>query len=132
MKRYYLVLLLAVSLMVACRHQAVIETPTSTIATEPPKASPTLIPTLAATPEPPKTLTLCTAQLPENLFPYAGFSSPVKDSLLTILYESPFNTVNGDETPGILARIPSPENGDVRLEPAVVQSGQIVVDSEGE
>ncbi len=127
MKRFFILMLLIMVLVVACQPQPEIVTP----------AAPSEVPTLMATadptptPEPPETLTVCTAQLPESLFPFAGLHIPSKANILDLLYEAPFEWVNGEATPLILDRVPSQVNGDLRLEPVTVQRGQTVVDALG-
>jgi peptide/nickel transport system substrate-binding protein len=127
MKRFFFLLLLVMVLVVACQPQP--ETVTPAI----PSEAPTLFPTAEPTPtdEPPLTLTVCTAQLPESLFPYDGLQIPSKSNILALLYEAPFEWVNGEPMPLILERVPSQANGDLRLEAVAVQRGQTVIDSEG-
>lgn len=52
---------------------------TSSQPTEPP-------PTPTLTPEPPKVLTICTAEDPGNLFRYEGRMSPAKKTVFTAIY----------------------------------------------
>lgn len=129
MKRYFILALLIMVSLAACRPQLEVVTPAvpseTTAVTRP--ADPTLTPTS----EPPKTLTVCTQQLPESLVLYRGSKSPAKSNLLAIIYETPFRSTGGEILPGILAQIPSQENGGLRLAPVSVQRGQTVVDAEG-
>jgi peptide/nickel transport system substrate-binding protein len=129
MKRLLLFIILFGLALAACRPQT--ETPTPGISqTIQPTA--TTYPTPSQTPDPPRTLTVCVAQMPETLFPYDGLNSWPKTNLLTILYEAPYEIVRETVLPVILDRAPSLANGDLRLEPVNVQRGQTVVDAEGD
>ena len=130
MKRLTISFLLLLFTMAACRPQPVLDTPE--VASETLAVTPTLASTATPTSEPPITLTVCTAQLPESLFPYDGLLNPAKINILAIIYEEPFTSVNGEVLPEILAQVPTLENGGVRLEPVTVQRGQTVVDAEGD
>jgi len=129
MKRLSLLLLLLLFLIAACAPQQPTETLPSP--SETPVRVPSAEPTPTATTTPPKTLTVCTAQLPGSLFPYDGSQIPIKRNLLSILYEGAIKTVNGSASSEILQRVPSLANGDLRLEPVPIQRGQTVVDAEG-
>ena len=77
-------------------------------------------PSPTVTPEPPVTLTICTASLPETLFPYQAGSSASLNALLAMVGTRPYE------------RIPSEQNGDLLLQSVSVQRGQPVVDARGE
>ena len=77
-------------------------------------------PSPTVTPESPVTLTICTASLPETLFPYQAGSSASLNALLAMVGTRPYE------------RIPSEQNGDLLLQSVSVQRGQPVVDARGE
>jgi len=77
-------------------------------------------PSPTVTPESPVTLTICTASLPETLFPYQAGSSVSLNALLAMVGTRPYE------------RIPSEQNGDLLLQSVSVQRGQPVVDARGE
>jgi len=130
MKRLILFYVIVLSLLAACRPQP--ETATPAVPTEATTSTAAVLPSPTPTPEPPSTLAVCTAQLPESVFPYAGSQIPSKRNLLTILYEAPLETVGDELLPVILESVPSFVNGGQRLEPVTVMRGQTVVDAEGE
>jgi peptide/nickel transport system substrate-binding protein len=77
-------------------------------------------------------LTLCTASLPETLFPYAGVSSAAKTRLSDLLFPTAFSEDDGSLMPLILDKVPTLADGDLRLEPMPIRRGQTVVDARGE
>ena len=89
----------------------------------------TLAPT--TTPVPPKTLTVCTGALPDTLFPFTGAQSASKANILSIIQQAPIRLEEGEWVTEILESVPTRYNGDLRLEPALVQRGQTVVDANG-
>jgi peptide/nickel transport system substrate-binding protein len=92
----------------------------------------TMSPTVAATINPPETLTICTADLPENLFLYDGVLNAAKENILAVLLDGPFDRKGGEIVPVILKKVPTQGDGDLRLESVSVQRGQTVVDARGE
>lgn len=127
MKRYFFLALLILVSLAACRPQLEVVTPAHPSETAAAKPNPTPTPT----PNTPKTLTICTQQLPERLFLYDGLKSPAKMNLLAMIYDSFTRSTSGGILPGILAQIPSQANGGLRLAPVTVRRGQTVVDAEG-
>ena len=77
------------------------------------------------------TLTVCTTSLPTSLFPYDTEQSNVKDSMLAIMREGPFDQSGNGLEPVILEKVPSQADGDLRLESVTVQAGQVIVDADG-
>ena len=104
----------------------------SSLSTETPSASITessaaVTSTASPTPEPIKDLTICTAEIPDDLFLYSGQNSAARSAILALIQDELFN--EGD---GILSDIPNEENGGLRLQPITVERGQTVVDAHGE
>lgn len=93
---------------------------------------PTALPSPTPTEVPPVVLTLCTASLPETLFPYAGQPSAAKNRVIDGLFPSAFERVDGDLLPLIVEKVPAEGDGDLRLDPVPVRRGQTVVDARGE
>ena len=89
-------------------------------------------PTRTSTGQPSVSLTVCTAELPESLFPYNGRQSAAKENILSMIYPEPFIGDGENLEPLILEKVPTPADGDLRLVPVEVQQGQTVVDSRGE
>lgn len=130
MKRIIVFLLIMAIVLTACSVPFAGQTPPSPDEVETLEPSP--VPTPTATSEPPITLTVCTSALPTSLFPYDGIHSPVKENLLSMIAEAPFERVDSDWVPVILEKVPAQSDGDLRLEPVSVQRGQTVVDALGE
>ncbi len=130
MKRVLLLVFILLFVLSAC------QTPSSdgqateveTISTSPTTVSPTV----TSTTDPPETLTICTADLPESLFLYDGNLTAVKENILAILQDGPFDRIDGEIVPVILKKVPTQADGDLRLESVSVQRGQTVVDARGE
>jgi peptide/nickel transport system substrate-binding protein len=119
-KNIFLFLLLFV--LSACQTPSV--APTQTTATNTPVAA---TPTLSPTPEPLKSLTICTAALPDDLFLYSGQSNAARSGILAMLQDG----LSG-EGGGILSEFPTEENGGLSLQPVSVEGGQTVVDAWGD
>ncbi|MBU1660187.1 MAG: peptide ABC transporter substrate-binding protein, partial [Chloroflexi bacterium] len=94
-------------------------------AEEPPTTGP---PT--PTPVPPRVLTICMGQEPASLFLY-GDTSPAARGVLQAVYDGPYDMMNYEMQPVILAKIPSLTNNDVYLQPAQVKAGELIVDADG-
>ncbi len=129
MKRALPVLFLFLILLAACAPETPVLTDAATA--PPPTLAPTTPPTATVTPEPPVRLTICTASLPDSLFPYDGLDPFAKQNILAMLQDGPFDGVGGDLVPVILEKVPIMDDGDLLLEPVVVQPGQTVVDASG-
>ncbi len=82
------------------------------------------------TAQPPKTLIVCLATEPENLYLY-GDSSRSKWSVLEALYDGPIDTINYEASPVLIEQIPSEGNGGVMLQAAAVSEGDPVADVTG-
>ena len=114
-------LVLIVFLLSACS-QALPGTPVVTESSTPLPPTPTL--------QPPKTLIVCLATEPENLYLY-GDSSRAKWSVLEALYDGPIDTKNYQASPVLIRQIPSEDNGGVKLQAAGVSEGDPVADVMG-
>ncbi len=116
--------------LVSCASPSQVEiTQTSTEAT---LGDPTNVSSPTETPEPEETLTICTRVLPESLFPYDGVQTQIKDHLLSLFLEAPYENQGDSLVMNFLEKMPSIANGDIRLEAVTVQGGQTIVDAYGE
>lgn len=99
---------------------------------KPPSSTPTLEPTLTATPLPllQRQLTVCLEQEPASLYPLNNPSSAAR-SVLAAVYDGPIDTNSYGYQAVILERLPSLENGDAQLFPKSVVIGDEVVDASG-
>ncbi len=131
MKRYLLLIMPLFLILSACHAPSTVVEETG-VETSAVLTSTTLPPTATMTVEPPQVFTVCTANLPESLFPYDGPFSAAKENILAALLDGPFETVEGEVLPVILEKVPTQGNGDLRLEPVFVERGQTVVDARGE
>ncbi len=100
-----------------------------------PEVLPTLTPTATlppptATPTPPRSLTVCVGAEPASLYPYGNLSASAR-TILSVVYDGPFDTNSYAYQPVILERLPSLANGDVQLFPVKVYVGDEVIDAEG-
>jgi peptide/nickel transport system substrate-binding protein len=126
--RYYFWGLFAFALLVsACNTQLPLP-PSQTTPTIPSTASPTGTsnPTLV----PARVLSICLGQEPQSLFIY-GDQSLAARSVLEAIYDGPFDLLNFEPKPVILEKLPSLADGDAKLEPAQVNPGEWVVDTNG-
>ncbi|MFN2302218.1 MAG: hypothetical protein ACK2TV_00665, partial [Anaerolineales bacterium] len=132
-KRFLILLCLLITSLSAC--QIAVEQETSQATLTLTDVSPTLTPAViepSATAQKSTKLTICTAALPESLFPYDGIDTRVKSNVLELILESPFERVDGQLQPVILEKVPRQADGDLRLEPIPVQAGQPVLDANGD
>lgn len=91
----------------------------------------TLAPAASATPTAlPKALNVCTAQEPESLYRYDGKNSESKKTIFSALYGG--NIMNFDFLSSLLERMPSIENGDIKIIPARVLAGEMILDARGQ
>jgi len=88
--------------------------------------------TSTATLELEEKLTVCTASLPASLFPYDGENAIVKEHILAMIQDAPFDLGEDGLEPGILERVPTQDNSSLRLQRVTVQNGQVIVDANGE
>jgi peptide/nickel transport system substrate-binding protein len=116
--------------MTACSPTMVDPTPTATRSAE--TRATELEPAPTATSIPPVTFTVCTAKLPAGLSLYDGVQTRVKANIHSMIYDRPFDLINGELVPVLLETVPTQANGDLRLMPVAVRSGQTVVDARGE
>ena len=93
-------------------------------------STPTSTPTAIS--QPSVSLTVCTAVLPDSLFPYSNFQSAAKENILSMIYPDPFTGDDENLEPLILEKVPAQTGGDIRLMPVRVRQGQTVVDARGE
>lgn len=128
MKRLIILMLLGLLILSGCQGFDPQRTPSTTPDIE--TTATDSIPTSTAIPQ--QTLTICTAGLPESLFLYDGVQTPVKNNILALLSDPPFEIENGEVAPVILEKVPSQADGDVRLEAVTVEAGRTVVDAAGE
>ena len=100
----------------------------TTIATTTPVAPST--DAAAAQPTGPRTLTICLGQEPVSLYPHAGFSLSATH-VWQAIYENLYTNLDfGYQAVG-LAKLPSLEDGDARLQAVAVDAGDMVVDVHG-
>jgi peptide/nickel transport system substrate-binding protein len=132
---FHLSFLIFILMMTACSPLTWDPTETQTPSMEPQPTSnksPTAQSSPTETTRPENTLTICTHQLPADLFPYSKNNAGNKSNLLSLLYEEPFSIREGEFVSVILEKVPSLRDGDLILEPVTVQAGQPVVDSSGQ
>ena len=90
----------------------------------------TTLPAATATPEPPRTLVVCTQDEPTTLYPY-GSNARSMWSVLEAIYDGPFDTRGFAVQPVILEKIPSLADGDAVMRPVTVSAGTAVLDADG-
>jgi peptide/nickel transport system substrate-binding protein len=98
-----------------------------------PTAEPTATATrepATATPIPPKILTVCMAQEPENLFLYGG-ELLAAQAVRHAIYENLYTQLDYDYQAQALEKLPDLEDGDARLQTVEVTAGTLVVDALG-
>jgi peptide/nickel transport system substrate-binding protein len=87
-------------------------------------------PAPTATPVPSRTLTVCLGEEPDTLYPLGNPNAAAR-SVLQAIYDGPMDAVGYTYQPAILARIPSIAGGDALIDPDPVQTGDMVVDVNG-
>jgi len=90
-------------------------------------ATPLPVPTL---PPAERVLTVCTAQEPASLFLY-GARSASAANILSAIYDGPVDVRNAQDTPVLLARLPTLASGEVTTETVRVEPGDSIVDWDG-
>ena len=75
-------------------------------------------------------LTICMGQEPSTLYTY-GNDEQAKDSILSSVYDGPFDNMTFAYQPVILTKIPSLADGDAIITSLDVQTGDLVVDDSG-
>lgn len=115
-------------LLAAClaQHQ---QTAVSTPATAHPTRTPMPTPTTAVSTA--KELIICMSQEPDSLYVY-GTNMAASQMVLAAIFEPNLTTQSYDWQPHGLESIPTLENGGARLETAVVQAGNIVLNNAGD
>jgi peptide/nickel transport system substrate-binding protein len=130
MRKALMMILLVTLVLAACSAPA--EEPPDEGTLAPTLPDPTALPGPTATEIPPVVLNICTASLPETSFPYAGGTSAAKDRINTLLFPPAFELVAGDLTPLTVEKVPSEDDGSLRMEPVLIRRGQTVIDARGE
>ncbi|MDD2921407.1 MAG: ABC transporter substrate-binding protein [Anaerolineales bacterium] len=77
-----------------------------------------------------RALTICIGQEPPTLYPFGELSDSAR-SVLAAVYDDPYDVVGYKYQTGILAQVPSIENGDAQITPVEVKTGDEVVDADG-
>jgi peptide/nickel transport system substrate-binding protein len=100
-----------------------------------PPVSPVPSIVVTITPEPtitpvPRTLTICLGAEPDTLFYYQS-SMLVTNTVWEAIYDGPIDPLGYSYEPVILEKLPNLADGDARIEPVTVQSGDLVVDDAG-
>ncbi len=98
-----------------------------TLATRTPTVT---LPPPTSTPLPPRSLTVCVGPEPDSLYPYGNLSASAR-TILSVLYDGPFDTNSHAYQPVILERLPSLANGDLQIFPVKVYVGDEIIDAEG-
>jgi peptide/nickel transport system substrate-binding protein len=81
-------------------------------------------------PAPARLLTICLGREPASLFYYDAASTAAR-AILAAVYDGPVDIQNYTEMAVILEKMPSLSDGDARLQPVQVNSGDLIVDSSG-
>ncbi|HEY5983950.1 MAG TPA: ABC transporter substrate-binding protein [Anaerolineales bacterium] len=84
----------------------------------------------APTPETSRSLTICLGEEPNTLYPLGSLNSAAR-SVLAAIDDGPIDTLSYDYQPVILTKLPSLADGDAQIVSADVQSGDTVVDIDG-
>ncbi len=85
--------------------------------------SPTVLP-------PQSLLTVCMGQEPNSLYPFGELNDAAKN-VLSAVYDGPIDIVEYEYLPVILKTLPSLENGDAQIVRVAVQTGDTVLDADG-
>jgi peptide/nickel transport system substrate-binding protein len=118
-------------LLSACNTPLLDSVPTNTQTITGSTTESAMTPAINATEEIDTVLTICTSALPESLFPFDGDHTQIKENILSLLLQPGFDVEDGALQPLSLAKIPTTEDGDIRLEPVPVQRGQTIIDASG-
>lgn len=116
-------LLLALTIS-ACAPRATeipVISPTSTAETPAPLTSPTPAP---------RALNICLGGEPNTLNPYGNPNSPAR-SVMSAIYDGPLDMVEYGYEPVLLEKIPRVDDGDAQVAPVTVNTGDLVVDTDG-
>lgn len=88
-------------------------------------------PTPEPTPEVPRTLVICQGQEPETLYIYSG-STLAARNVQAAIYDGPIDSRTFAYQPVILPKLPSLTDGDAVIETVTVETGDLVVDDNGD
>jgi peptide/nickel transport system substrate-binding protein len=124
MKRSLSIALLILVFLAACT-PSITPTPEETVAATETTAAPSPTPS----PEPVAVLNVCTAALPAGLFPYDGRNPSAKQALLA--WTQPGISSEASDRPALLTAWPTVENGGISLQAVEVQTGELIVDANG-
>ena len=124
-KRILLAIILVIFSLSACQFPLGADTPTPAVEL-PPTVTPTAVPTVA----PSRTLTVCLGNEPNTLYPY-GEPNAAAQSVLEAVYDGPMDALGYEYKPVILRRIPSEDNGDALVDAVQVQTGDLIIDADG-
>ena len=93
---------------------------------------PTLTPGPAYTPTPfpPRVLNICLGELPNTLYPL-GVPNAAARSILSAIYDGPYDVVGYEYKPVILEKMPNLADGDAQVNSVTVSLGDEVMDAEG-
>jgi peptide/nickel transport system substrate-binding protein len=116
----FIIIILAGGILAACSGKGLFTTP----------ATPTPEPTATATPIPQRLLTICLGQEPSSLYLYNG-NGHAMWSVLEAIYDGPIDTRGYKPYAVILDKLPSLADGDASAQPMPVQTGDMVVDTDG-
>ncbi|HET7144721.1 MAG TPA: ABC transporter substrate-binding protein [Anaerolineales bacterium] len=78
----------------------------------------------------PSMLTVCLGFEPNTLYPYGGPNAAAR-SVLAAVYDGPLDMIGYDYQPVILIHLPTIENGEAQIVSTPVQSGDQIVDADG-
>jgi peptide/nickel transport system substrate-binding protein len=78
----------------------------------------------------PRTLTICLGQEPESLYPF-GELNPAAQTILSAIYDGPYDTLKYEYEPVALTQIPTLKNSDAQIVKSTVEAGALVVDAAG-
>ncbi|MCP4356540.1 MAG: hypothetical protein GY796_00785 [Chloroflexi bacterium] len=101
-----------------------------TIANPTQTPEPTALPTPSATPLPPRDLTVCMVNEPQSLYLY-GDDSLATAAVRHAISENLFTTLDYAYQPRAILKLPSLSDGDAIIRTAIVQEGELIVNSAG-
>ena len=93
-------------------------------------STPTPGPAYTPTPLPARVLNVCLGEAPNTLYPL-GVPNAAARSVLSAVYDGPFDAVGYAYQPVILEKMPSLADGDAQVNPVTVAVGDEVVDADG-
>jgi peptide/nickel transport system substrate-binding protein len=78
----------------------------------------------------PRKLTICLGQEPETLYPIGKLNAAAR-TILTAVYDGPYDTRGYEYQPVALLQLPSLKNGDAQIIKATVEAGDQIIDADG-